>query len=266
VGAGDPFDFVGGDVGVVCIHGFTGSPYEMRYLGEAIARRGWTVRGPLLPGHGTSVDDLEQTAWQDWVGAVDREVDAMLRRCRTVALVGQSLGGLLALHAAARRSEVCGVVSLATPLWLGGLSGRVARWVTGPLAGRIRRLPKLGGSDVRDKRMRAENPGYRTIPTRALGQVLAFMRVVDEVLPQIQAPVLVLHARRDHTAPVACAQRIAERARARRVRILERSFHLIAGDVERDLVAAEVIDFIGQAAGRSAAPPDGKPGDASCVT
>jgi carboxylesterase len=262
VGAGDPFDLVGGDVGVVCIHGFTGSPYEMRYLGEALARTGSTVRGVLLPGHGTSVDDLEQTGWQDWVGAVDREVDAMLRRCRTVALVGQSLGGLLALHAAARRTELLGVVSLATPLWLGGLSGVVARWVTGPAAGRIRRIPKIGGSDVRDKRVRAENPGYRTIPTRALAQLLAFMRIVDDALPQIQSPVLVLHARRDHTAPVACAQRIAERARACRVRILERSFHLIASDVERDLVASEVIDFIGHAA----AQPRGKPGDPSCVT
>jgi carboxylesterase len=262
VGAGDPFDFVGGNVGVVCIHGFTGSPYEMRYLGEAVARTGRTVRGLLLPGHGTTIDDLERTGWQDWVAAVDREVDAMLRCCSTVALVGQSLGGLLALHAAARRPEVAGVASLATPLWLGGLSGRVARWLTGPLAGRIRRIPKIGGSDVRDKRVRAENPGYRAIPTRALGELLAFMRIVDDALPQIQVPVLVLHARRDHTAPVACAQRIAERARARRVRILERSFHLIASDVERDLVAAEVIDFIGHAA----AQPPRKTGDASCAT
>jgi carboxylesterase len=69
VGAGDPFDFVGddnGDVGVVCIHGFTGTPYEMRYLGGALARTGSAiraVRGILLPGHGTSLDDLERTRW-----------------------------------------------------------------------------------------------------------------------------------------------------------------------------------------------------------
>jgi esterase/lipase len=56
--------------------------------------------------------------------------------------------------------------------------------------------------------------------------------------------VLVLHARHDHTAPVACAARIAERARARRVRILPRSYHLIAADVERDIVAAEVAVFL----------------------
>ncbi|HZJ65694.1 MAG TPA: alpha/beta fold hydrolase [Kofleriaceae bacterium] len=244
MGAGDPFDLVGGDVGVVCIHGFTGSPYEMRYLGDALARTGATVRGLLLPGHGTTLDDLERTGWQDWASAVEREIDAMFKRCRTVAVVGQSLGGLLALHAAAHRPELACAVTLAAPLWLGGMSGRIARWVTGPLAGRIRRIPKIGGSDVRDRRVRAENPGYRAVPTRALGQLLAFMRVVDDELPRVEPPVLVLHARRDHTAPVACAARIAERTRARRVRILERSFHLIAVDVERDLVAAEVTEFV----------------------
>ena len=258
MGAGDPFDLVGDDVGVVCIHGFTGSPYEMKYLGEALARTGRTVRGLLLPGHGTSVDDLERTDWQDWAAAVEREIDAMFRRCRSVAVVGQSLGGLLALHAAAHRPELACVVSLAAPLWLGGISGRIARWLTGPVGRRIRRIPKLGGSDVRDRRVRAENPGYNAIPTRALGQLFAFMRVVDAELPQVEPPVLVLHARRDHTAPVACAMRIAERTRARRVRILERSFHLIASDVERDLVAAEVIAFIGHTAGQ--------PGELSCVT
>jgi esterase/lipase len=70
------------------------------------------------------------------------------------------------------------------------------------------------------------------------------MRITDDALPLIQAPVLVLHAEHDHTAPVACAARIAARARARRVRILPRSYHLIAADVERDIVAAEVRDFL----------------------
>jgi carboxylesterase len=264
VGAGDPFDFVGdGEVGVICVHGFTGSPYEVRYLAEQLARAGATVRGPLLPGHGTSLDDLDRTSWEDWAAAVEREVDAMERRCRRVAVVGQSLGGLLALHVAARRPALAAVASLAAPLWLGGVSGRVARWITRPgghrLRDRIRRLPKLGGSDVRDRRVRAENPGYDAIPTRALGQLLDFMQIVDAELPQIAPPVLVVHARRDHTAPVACAARIAERARARRVRILPRSFHLIATDVERDVVAAEVLAFLRHHAARP-------PGEPPCVT
>jgi carboxylesterase len=260
VGAGDPFDLAGdGEVGVVLIHGFTGTPYELRYLGEQLARTDVTVRGPLLPGHGTSLEDLERTRWEDWSAAVEREVDEMFGRCRRVAVVGQSLGGLLALHVGARRPALAAVASLAAPLWLDGLSGRVARWLTSPrgdrLARRIRTLPKLGGSDVRDRRVRAENPGYAAIPVRALGELLAFMRVVEDALPQVTPPVLVVHARRDHTAPVACAARIAELTRARRVRILPRSFHLIAADVERDIVATEVIDFLRLHATR---PPQGQ--------
>ncbi|HWU87850.1 MAG TPA: alpha/beta fold hydrolase, partial [Kofleriaceae bacterium] len=133
------FEFDGDDdLGVVLVHGFTGTPFEIRPLGELLHRDGFTVHAPLLPGHGTSIDDLDRTTWRDWADAVERAADAMGRRCARVAVVGQSLGGLLR---------------------------------------RVRAIPKLG-SDLRDRRARAANPTYRAIPVRALGQLLAFMRIV----------------------------------------------------------------------------------------
>jgi carboxylesterase len=238
------FDFDGDrPVGVVLQHGFTGSPWEVRYLGERLATAGFSVTGPLLPGHGTSVDDLDATPWQAWVEHVERAVDAMAKRCDRVAIVGQSLGGLLALHVASRRPELVCVASLAAPLWLDGISGRVARWAA---AGKIpfKAIPKFGGSDVLDARARSENPCYPAIPMKALGQLVAFMEVVDASLARVTQPTLVIHARQDHTAPVACASRIADATKAERLRILPRSFHLIAVDVERDIVAAEVTQFV----------------------
>ncbi|MGN6110596.1 MAG: alpha/beta hydrolase [Kofleriaceae bacterium] len=246
VAPGDPFelDGDGDEIVAVLVHGFTGTPYEMSHLGAHLARQGIAVRAPLLPGHGTSIGDLDRTGWRDWAGAVERAVEAASARFRRVAVIGQSLGGLLALHVASRRPELAAVGSLAAPLWLPGWSGRIAAWTTtGPLRW-ISKLPKLGGSDVRDPRVRAINPSYRAIPTRALGELLAFMQVVDAELPQIACPVLVMHATHDHTAPVACAARIADRARAERVRILPRSYHLIAIDLERDLVADEVTALL----------------------
>ena len=96
MGLGDPFDLVGDDddIGVVLVHGFTGSPYEVRYLGEQLARAGLAVRAPLLPGHGTSLADLDATSWNDWAEAVERALDSMRVRCARVAVVGQSLGGI----------------------------------------------------------------------------------------------------------------------------------------------------------------------------
>ena len=122
------FDLGEGDVGVVLVHGFTGTPYEMRFLGEQLADAGFRVHGLRLPGHGTRVRDLDATTWRDWADAVEDAFDALALSCRRVAVVGQSLGGLLALHLAGRRPDVAAVGSLATPLWLEGLSGRVAKW------------------------------------------------------------------------------------------------------------------------------------------
>lgn len=254
VGDASPFSLAGDDdIGVVCVHGLSGTPYEVRYLGEALARAGFTVAAPRLPGHGTSVDDLARTRWTDWVAAIDGAFNAMQARCRRVAVVGQSLGGLLALQLASRRDDVAAVATLAAPLWLGRIASRVARWAEAGKLDRLFALPKLGGSDVRDRRVRRENPGYDRFPIRALAELSRFMRVVDAALPQITAPVLVLHGAHDHTAPPACAAHIAERTRAVRLRMLPRSFHLIASDVERDVVAAEIVDFLRRHA-RPAAP------------
>jgi len=245
VALGDPFELDGdSDVGVLCVHGFTGTPYDMRFLGERLRAAGYTVHGLRLPGHGTRLEDLEGVRWQEWADAVEDAFDTLRLMRGRVAVVGQSLGGLLALHLAAHRPEVAAVATLAVPLWLEGLAGRVASWVERGGLARLRRLPKLGGSDVRDRRVRAESPSYDAIPVQPLAELVRFMRVVDGELSRIRRPLLVLHSRRDHTAPVACATRIANATHAVRSRLLARSYHLIAADVERDIVAAEVIDFL----------------------
>lgn len=241
---GDPFDLVGdGAIGVVLVHGFTGTPYEMRYLGEQVARAGFTVHGVRLPGHGTRVEDLDRTTWRDWYDAVEEAFESLRLMCERVVVVGQSLGGLLSLHLAANRPDLAAVGSLAAPLWLDGLAGKVAGWAA---RGALRwpSIPKLARSDVRDRRVRRENPCYDRIPTRALGELARFMQLVGGELEAVRCPALVLHGRHDHTAPVGCAAKIAARTNAVRTRILPRSYHLIAADVERDIVAAEVIDFI----------------------
>lgn len=241
-----PFDLDGDDRGILCIHGFTGAPEGLRFLAERLAGRGLTVSAVLLPGHGTRVEDLEAVTWRDWTAHVEDAFDRLAARCGRVAVVGQSMGGLLALHVATVRARAAAVATLAAPLWLDGLARRVVRWTApgGWLNGRLRYVPKFRGPDVRDKAQKRNYHGYDRVPTRAIPELMALMAHVDGRLDQVRAPVLVLHGRQDHTVPFACAAALAEKTRAERLRALDHSYHLLASDVERDVVAAEVGVFV----------------------
>jgi carboxylesterase len=242
-----PFELEGEvDAAVLCIHGFTSTPFEVRSLGEALQRRGLHAVGIALPGHCTSVDELDRTTWRDWAAAVEAKHAELCARFARVALMGQSLGGLLSLYTASRSPKVAAVVSLAAPLWLEGMGRRLVEW-TRPgrwLHGRLKRVPKLGGSDIADPAVKATYPGYSSIPMAALGSLCDFMQVVEEALPKVATPTFILHARQDHTAPVASARRIAERVKGAQLRLLEKSFHILSLDVERAIVEEEVGTFL----------------------
>ncbi len=99
----DPNSFLleGGPIGVLLIHGFTGAPTEMRLLGEYLNRNGLTVSAPLLPGHGTTVEEMNRCKWTDWTAAVARALAELQDRCDTVFVGGLSMGSLLTLYLAA---------------------------------------------------------------------------------------------------------------------------------------------------------------------
>src|SRR6185295_15450859 len=81
------------------------SPTEMRPMAEAVVQAtGWNCVGPLLPGHGTRLEDLQGTTSKDWSDAVERAYADLSRQCDRVFVVGLSLGALLACHLALRRS------------------------------------------------------------------------------------------------------------------------------------------------------------------
>ena len=160
--------------------------------------------------------------WPDWADAVEDAFDAMRsRRAARVAVVGQSLGGLLALHLASSAPRSPRSASLAAPLWLEGL--RRARRASGPhrawpAARRIRTLPKLGGSDIRDPaRRRPRTPGYTGDPgARARRARARSCSIVDDELPRSRSPCSSCTPQHDHTAPVALRASRSPSARTRR--------------------------------------------------
>jgi carboxylesterase len=259
-GTGDksPLSITGDERGVLCLHGITGTPFEVKPLGEALGRLGCSVEVPLLAGHGGTLRDLALSRWPDWLRSAEQAMDALRARVhgRPIALCGFSMGGLLALRLARLYPErVAALVVMAAPLRLRRLQVMGIRAVC-RLPVDFQKLPaacvpKIGGSDISDPAMRQLNPGLRAFPIAALENLLDLMDSVREDLPAIRTPTLVVHGRHDHTVPMddsfeltgSLASDVIERL------WLERSYHIVTLDVERAALIDTVMKFLGRYAG-----------------
>src|SRR6516165_886662 len=115
------FRLAGGHTGFLLIHGLGGTPVEMRYIAQGLARAGHTVHVPQLAGHCGNVDDLTNTGWIDWYDTVEEEHRLLREKCDKVIAGGLSMGAILALHHAAQHPQDVSALALYAPsLWLDG--------------------------------------------------------------------------------------------------------------------------------------------------
>jgi len=236
----EPFTFQGGEVGVLLLHGFTGSPQGLRLWGEALHRGGLTVHCPLLPGHGTHWRDLAVTSSSDWEEASLAGLALLTERCERVVVCALSFGGALALHLAARRpGEIRGVVAVNPWLYLND-----RRLVLLPLLKHVLPTTPGIGSDIADSPL--EELAYERVPLKALAAARALQAVVKAELGQVAQPLLLYVSRQDHVVPPGNATFIAERAGSTDVEVvwLERSFHVATLDCERDRIFDGSLAFV----------------------
>ncbi len=232
------------------MHGFTGTPFEMSLLGRALAEAGLAVEGPLLAGHGAEPEKLAATGWPDWLASVEEALATIRRRAGgRVAVCGLSLGGLLTLELARRRpDDLSAIVVMAAPLWLSPWAERGIRLMARLGWLRSARIPKLSGSDIADPEMRRRNPSAAAMPMSSLLSLLDLMEHLRPRLGDVRAPALLAHSRRDHTAPFASMGVIARGLAAGGTHVkqlvLERSFHVITLDVERELLFRAVTEHV----------------------
>jgi carboxylesterase len=237
-----PFFLAGGPVGVLLIHGFTGSPPEMRLIGDALHARGLTVAGPLLPGHGTTPADMNRCRWPDWTAAVEAALADLRARCPTVFVGGLSMGSLLALYLAAEHPDLPGVIAYSPAVWVAD-----RRIVLAPLIRHfVATLPAPGASDLADPQAERRFWCYDVHPVAAAAELLTLMRRVRRLLPQVACPALIVYSPRDTAIHPASAERTHARlgsADKRLVR-LERSGHGLTADVEWETAAEETYRFV----------------------
>jgi len=246
----------------LCLHGFSGTPFEVRPLAEALAARGYTVSAPVLAGHAGTVAELAATRWTDWLASAEQALHALRAEVSgaPVAIAGFSLGGLLALRLARRQPEaVAALAVMAAPLRLRRyevaalrLLARLPRLLRrGPLAA----IPKTGGYDVVDEVMKRRNPGLEAMPVVGAVSLLELGALVRAELHDVRTPTLVVHGARDRTVPFADALELANGLGATDVERLwlPRSGHLLAIDVDSATLIEAVTRFFDRAFDRLAA-------------
>ncbi len=239
-----------GERGVLLLHGLTGTPYDVAPFADELHARGFAVRAPLLAGH-SDLAALEHTSWRDWYGTIEAAFDDLhAQGRRRVMVLGFSLGSLLALRLAALRlHDVAGLAALSVPLampaWQRTAIGALARLRATPGIGRLVGMLPKDGPDVRIEREFRHSPSLRGFPFPALAELVALQDDVAELLPHVRAPLLIMHGRHDHIAPVELADRVAQRVGSSVVHkvLLPRSFHILGHDLDREQACAEVTRF-----------------------
>ena len=232
-----PYWLGDGPRGVLLLHGFAGTPPEMRLLAEWLANRGFLVHAPLLAGHGTTPEAMAETGRWDWIHSAEQALEQLLERCPHVGVAGQSMGGTLALHLAATRPEVEAVVSQAGLLWIRDWRLRVL-----PVAKAFIRWEVPSGEvDLYRTEGIRELHSYSRRPTAAILELVRLGKQVRHELAAVVQPLLVLQGGRDSVVDPANADQILALAGSsvRALRRFERSGHGMSVDIDRVEVAEE---------------------------
>jgi carboxylesterase len=212
----------------------------MRGIAEALAAAGLTVELPLLPGHGTALEDMLETTWQDWSGAADKAYVDLAARCESVAVVGLSMGGSLSCFLAEQHPEIAGIV-LINPLveppaddFRAAIKDLVDSGT--PIAPGI-------GSDIAEPGV--QELSYEGTPLAAALSLFAGVGEVAARLSSIDCPVLLFSSRDDHVVPPTNGDFLVEHLSGAIERIwLDRSYHVATLDYDRDEIESRTVSFV----------------------
>ncbi len=245
----EPFFFPGGRTGCLLVHGFTGTPYEMRWLGEKLAGQGYSVLGVRLTGHSTRVEDMVHTRWQDWLACVEDGYHLLHGITDQVVLVGLSLGGILSLIFASGRftphCPVDGVVALAAPHHLPANPLLLSSLKPLSIFQAYRKKTPAAWYDPETEKTQVS---YTLDPTRSFAELRDALVEMRAGLSQVRTPTLLIYSKQDcAVTPQECHAELILSALGTPVKELvwvENSNHNIAQDAQRQKAFAIAADFI----------------------
>ena len=228
-------------MGVLLFHGLTACPSELKELAQKLNKKGLTVRAPLLPGHGTHPKNLRETAWQDWFQEAKKNLFEMRKKCKKIIVGGLSTGASLAMHLSAHY-QVEGVIALSPGIFLKSKMIKLLP-ILRPF---LRYYRKKNGPDISDAEARRNSLGYNKIPIKSILEAQKLYKHLQEDLADIYIPLFIAQSLNDHVVCFEGAEYIYHNVSSLNKRLLrlEKSYHVITLDVEKDIVTREVLKFV----------------------
>ena len=255
---------------VLLIHGITGTPSEMRYLGRKLNKAGYTVFCNTLPRHCSTLGELKKVSWQEIVEACAEDLKLLKDECPKVFVGGISMGALVAVHLAYQLPhDVSGIIALAPTIFYDGWAlhkGKVLLNLVWPvpflrnrvniregapyglkdevLREHIKRFYQNARADQFDDKVKLFGSPF--FPAACLYQHRRFSEIVKKELSLVDKPIIILHAKEDDMVSIKNARYILDHigSKDKELVVLQNSYHMITIDQEKDKVAEESIKFL----------------------
>ncbi len=231
---GSSFEWPGNTTGILLLHGFTATTVEVRLMAGFLHDMGYTVKGPLLPGHGKTVEAMNQFTWKDLVNSVEENYAELKRKCDKVFVIGESMGGLLGLSLCSEHPEIAGAMIFAPALIVAGLSK--AEWIW-PFKSYIWK------KNI-DETM--EWQGFNVVPLHAAAQLSKLQRYVRRRLPNITSPTLIFQGKLDRSIDRMSSATVLEGISSQEKELIwmEESTHCVLIDRQLPEVEEMCLKFI----------------------
>jgi carboxylesterase len=230
----------GETAGILMLHDLAGTPQVFESLAAKVSKAGYSVDVPLLPGHGTEIEDLIDMTWDDWAGASQLALDELASRSGPVVAVGIGVGATLACFVGATHPDVVGVIAInprTMPVPQEAIDMLKAMQSDGAMY-----MPPLA-PDVSDHT--AHVVAYNTVPAKTLISMFEAIGQMSGHWNELECPALLVTSARDHRVGPREADFLAEHTSGRVERlVLEHSFHLATIDVDHELLEQATLDFI----------------------